>query len=252
MATTSQLYLLCDHIKLSLLERQRAISLNLPSNSGDRELSNSLEDLRDGIDVLDHAEALTLRKQYEELYHQFSGSAPAPPATLTKPNDPSLAGDFAKAQSMRPRSSSFRRNNNRTPSKSVRFSDNPLEEDEANRAALIPYKDEPDEMPDHSDLDNQQIHEYHSQVIREQDTQLDQLSISVRRTGELSIQIGDELDEQNGMLGEVDEYVDRHQTQLDRAKGRLNRFAKAAKEGGNWTVIAVLTIILVTLLVVLK
>jgi syntaxin 8 len=248
MATTSRLYLLCDHIKLSLLERQRALSLNLPSNSGDRELSRSLEDLRDGIDALDNAEAPTLRKQYEELYKQFSGSAPAPSATITS----SLAGDFAKAQSTRPRSSSFRRNNTRTTSKSVRFSDNPLEEDEANRAALLPYRDEPEDTPDHSNLDNQQVHEYHSQVIREQDTQLDQLSISVRRTGELSIQIGDELDEQNGMLGEVDEYVDRHQNQLDRAKGRLSRFAKAAKEGGNWTVIAVLTLILVLLLVVLK
>lgn len=247
MATASRLYLLSDHIKLSLLERQRAISLNLPPNSHDGEISRSLDDLRTGIDALDNAEAPALRRQYEDLYQQFTGTAPTDSSTLTKPNDSALAGDFASAQSTRPRQTSGAR-------KSVRFSDDPSQDDAANRAALMPYRDDPndDAPPDHSHLDNQQIHEYHSQVLRDQDEQLDQLGVSVRRQGELSIQIGNELDEQNGMLDEVDEYVDRHQTQLDRAKRRLDVFAKKAKEGGSWTVIAILTIILVLLLIVLK
>jgi len=255
MATSSQLYLLSDHIKLSLLERQRAIALQLPPNSHDREISRSLDDLRDGIDSLDNVEAPTLRRQYEELYLQFSGKAAQPPASLSQPHEPDLIDDFSAAQT-RPRvpsgSSFMKRNDLRNPSKLVRFSDNPSEEDEANSAALLPFRDDPDDVPDHSALDNQQIHEYHSQVMAEQDEQLDRLGISVRRQGELSIQIGNELDEQNGMLEEVDEYMDRHQTQLDRARGRLDKFAKKAKEGGSWTIIAILTIILVLLLIVLK
>lgn len=53
MANPSQLYLLADHIKLSLLERQRAISLNLEPNSQDGHISRSLESLREGIEAVD-------------------------------------------------------------------------------------------------------------------------------------------------------------------------------------------------------
>lgn len=48
-----QLFLLADHIKLSLLERQRAISLNLSPNSQDSQISRSLEQLRAGIETLE-------------------------------------------------------------------------------------------------------------------------------------------------------------------------------------------------------
>jgi syntaxin 8 len=54
MATNPpQLFLLSDHIKLSLLERQRAVSLNLPSTSQDAQISRSLEQLRSGIESLE-------------------------------------------------------------------------------------------------------------------------------------------------------------------------------------------------------
>jgi syntaxin 8 len=55
MSTTSppQLFLLADHIKLSLLERQRAVSLNLPSQSQDVQISRSLDSLRSGIESLE-------------------------------------------------------------------------------------------------------------------------------------------------------------------------------------------------------
>lgn len=49
----SQLLLLADHIKLSLLERQRAISLDLEPNSHDGEISKSLESLREGLEKLE-------------------------------------------------------------------------------------------------------------------------------------------------------------------------------------------------------
>ena len=250
MATASQLYLLADHIKLSLLERQRAVSLNLAPNSQDNEISRSLEALRDGIDKLDNAESPILLKQYQELYQQFSGTAANIQPSLREANDPLLANDFISAQRT-PQSRTGL--NTRKTSKIVRFSDDPSEDDTINRTALMPYRDDPDDAPpNHSSLDNQQIHEYHHQVIRDQDEQLEHLSVSVRRQGELSIQIGNELDEQNGMLGETEEYVDRHQTQLDRAKKRLDGIVKKGKEGGAWTIIAILTIILLLLLIVLK
>jgi syntaxin 8 len=53
MSNPSQLFLLADHIKLSLLERQRAISLNLEPNSQDGHISRSLESLRESLEALE-------------------------------------------------------------------------------------------------------------------------------------------------------------------------------------------------------
>lgn len=51
-ANSSQLFLLSDHVKLSLLERQRALSLNLEPNAQDGQISRSLDQLRAGIESL--------------------------------------------------------------------------------------------------------------------------------------------------------------------------------------------------------
>ncbi|KAH7114383.1 hypothetical protein B0J11DRAFT_594960 [Dendryphion nanum] len=257
MSTTNppQLFLLSDHIKLSLLERQRAISLNLP-NTQDVQISRSLDQLRSGIESLESQiadkqdEAISsqlprLRSQLEELSSQFSSSsADTTSSTVTSPNNPSLSSDFAAAQK-KPRNTS----------KSVRFSDNPSASDEdPNRAQLFPYRDDPSEedSPDHSHLDNQQIHEYHSQVIRDQDDQLDILGQSIGRQRELSMQIGNELEGQVLLLDDVEEGVDRHAGQLRRARGRLDRFSEKARKNWSVSVIVVLIIILVLLIVITK
>jgi syntaxin 8 len=53
MSNSNALFLLADHIKLSLLERQRAKSLNLNSDSQDGHISRSLDQFRDGIESLE-------------------------------------------------------------------------------------------------------------------------------------------------------------------------------------------------------
>lgn len=53
MTNASQLYLLADHIKLSLLERQRAISLNLEPSSQDGHISRSLDQMREGVEAIE-------------------------------------------------------------------------------------------------------------------------------------------------------------------------------------------------------
>ncbi|CAO2650637.1 Nn.00g019290.m01.CDS01 [Neocucurbitaria sp. VM-36] len=263
MATNPpQLFLLADHIKLSLLERQRAISLNLSPNTQDGQISRSLEQLRSGIESLESQvedtsdESITsqlprLKSQLNELTSQFDrASSTVTSPTLQTPNNPSLSSDFAAAQK-KPRQ----------VSKSVRFSDNPSTSDadadhDPNRAALFPYRDDPssdpDAPPNQENLDNQQIHAYHSQVIRDQDDQLDQLGASIGRQRELSMQIGDELDGQVMLLDDVEEGVDRHTAQFRRARGRLDRFSRKARENWSLTVIVVLIFILVLLIIITK
>jgi syntaxin 8 len=185
-----------------------------------------------------------LRAQWSELSAQFASSPDTPTSpTLTSPNDPTLSQDFAAAQK-KPRQ----------VSKSVRFTDDPNTTEDPNRAQLFPYRDDPadSDIPDQSHLDNQQIHEYHSPVIREQDDQLDRLGASIGRQRELSMQIGDELDGQVMLLDEVEEGVDRHQAQFKRARGRLERISRKAKENWGLTVIVVLIVILLLLIIITK
>ncbi|MCJ1472334.1 hypothetical protein MMC13_000981 [Lambiella insularis] len=265
MANPSQLFLLADHIKLSLLERQRAISLNLDPSSQDSSISRSLESMREGIEAAENeanrlkaksdpaSESLTdqaarLRGQYDDLTSQFRGfpTATAADTALSEPNTPALEADFTTAKAAPPRNLS----------KSVRFTDNPSPDpqESANRAALFPYRDDPEESgpPDHSNLDNQQIHEYHKNVIRDQDEQLDRLGHSIGRQRDLSIQIGDELDEHVQMLDDVEEHVDRHQGRLDGARRSLGKVARKANDNKQITAIVILIIVLVLLIIVLK
>lgn len=297
MANPSQLLLLADHIKLSLLERQRAISLNLEPNSQDGHISRSLESLREGLEGIEKErrrleergdssasnlkdQEIRLKRQYDDLTSQFQGFPTALSSqSVSQPNDPSLSSTFSHATTTtttdRPRivpsSSSFlkRSPNPGVPnaSKSVRFSDNPTissspttqkthDDLETTRAGLFPYRDDPEDearVPnDQGELNNEQVHTYHTQVLREQDEQLDRLGESIGRQRELSIQIGDELDSQVQLLDEVDEHVERHQTRLDGARKSLGVVARRAKDNVQLTVIFVLIVVLVLLIAILK
>ena len=202
------------------------------------EARTSVSDLNTQLDKL--------RKQYEDLNAQFNGHTTTTSTTI--PNDSSLAPDFAAAKSTP------------TRNKSVRF-DQPYRDaspEDANRGKLFtsssqePYTDDEPAVPDQTEMSNQQIHEYHKQVLSDQDAQLDQLSSSIGRQRMLGIQMGDEMDDQNVMLDDLESGVDRFQGNLDRARGRLGKVARKAKDNWSWVTIGVLILILVLLLVILK
>lgn len=271
MSNPSQLFLLADHIKLSLLERQRAVSLNLdPTPTQSSYISRSLESFRDGLEALEKSSQSStldsdhlqrLRSQYNDLSRQFYGDnlPSTAQATITSPNDPALSADFDRAQQAGKgpaRSSSLKREASKA-SKSVRFRDNQEEDDlDPNRHALFStqYTDEPNpEEPDVTGtMSNEQIHAYHSQVMTEQDEQLDRLGESIGRQRHISIQMGDELEGQVALLDEVDRGVDRHQGRLDGAQRRLKGVGSKAKENWGMTTIIVLIVVLVLLIVILK
>ncbi|KOS22800.1 Syntaxin-like protein fsv1 [Escovopsis weberi] len=272
MSRPDQLFLLADHIKLTLLERQRARSLGLDSDSQDGHVARSLDQFRDGIASLEQEKARlegagdqaaaaaladpipALRKQLESLVSQFHGftrisaSTGTPPAAAETP--PSSDSSTASASSRR-------------PNKTVRFNDPAIPNTTTATTATTSagelfarYHDDPDASPGYSDsasgMSNDQIHQYHDQILREQDDHLDRLGESIGRQRELSMQIGDELESHVIMLDEVDGVVDRHQTRLDRAKRSLNKVARAAAENKQMTLILVLIVVLVLLIAILK
>lgn len=260
MSNPSQLFLLADHIKLSLLERQRAISLNLEPNSQDGEISRSLESLHEGIervesdfaqmevqtdssatDLKDQISQLQL--QYRDLSSQFHGEGNAPETSSEIPRQNNASPDLKQPIPQHP------------PSKSVRFMDSAADlDDDPNRQNLFqPYRDSPSPPgPDQSDLTNEQIYANHSEVMRDQDDQLDRLGESIGRQHQLSIQIGDELEGHVALLDGMDGDVERHQTRMDRAKRRLDKIRKTAGDNLSMMTIIGLIIILVILIVILK
>jgi syntaxin 8 len=66
------------------------------------------------------------------------------------------------------------------------------------------------------------------------------------------MQIGDELEGQVLLLDDVEEGVDRHQAQFVRARGRLDRIGRKARENWSLTVIICLIVVLVLLIVITK
>lgn len=187
----------------------------------------------------------SLQKQLDDLTTQFQGQPNSKTAeTLTHPNSEELADDFEHAASTSPVS--------RKP-KTVRFSDTPS----SPSAELFGrYRDDPSDSAGYRDeaqgMDNQQIHQYHAQILEQQDEQLDRLGESIGRQRELSMQIGDELDSHVAMLDEVEAVTDRHQSRLDRASRMLGKVARGASENKQMTTIVVLIIILVLLIAILK
>ena len=138
--------------------------------------------------------------------------------------------------------------------KSVRFRDNEDMDDNRNRSALFPYRDDPQEEDtiDPSDLDNQQVHAYHRDVLQQQDDQLDRLGESIGRQRDLSIQIGDELDDHIQMLDDVEDHVDRHEGRLQGAKRQLDHVYRRSRENWGCTSISILVLVLVILIIALK
>lgn len=275
MTNPSQLFLLADHIKLSLLERERAISLDLEPNAQDGEISRSLESLQEGIQAVEAEQARLaeshdsagaaalkdqlgpLHTQYRDLSSQFygtdGGASIQDPTQASNPPDRTAASpDLKQPVPQHPSSKSVRFMDSSAAAAAVQ--DEIDEEEDRNRQNLFrPYRDEPSPPGvDQSNMSNQQIHENHSEVMRNQDDQLDRLGESIGRQHQLSIQIGDELDGHVALLDGMDGDVERHQTRLDGARRRLDRFRRRA--GENWSMMTIigLIIILVILIVILK
>lgn len=205
-------------------------------NANVGEKFSAASDLEDSISAL--------QKQYDDLTSQFHGfSSPSTTATLTHPNSTTLSADFAHAASTSPP---------RKSSKTVRFSDTPSS---PTTELFGPYRDDPDTAGYRDaavEMSNQQLHQYHSQILEQQDEQLDRLGESIGRQREISMQIGDELDSHVAMLDEVEGVTDRQQSRLDRASRMLGKVARGAGENKQMTTIIVLIIILVLLIAVFK
>ncbi|KKF95106.1 SNARE domain protein [Ceratocystis platani] len=265
MSTTGHLFILADHIKLALLERQRAssalaagTSLGAEADSQDGHIARSLEQLNEGIAALRTEEDRLRSAGSEDAANDIDDSL----ITLSKQLD-SLTSQFHRFTAPDPLSASSSPSSSPSApaSQGVRFRD--LDTTAGDGAADVEaqqlfgtrytdatdsagYRDEAD------DMSNEQIHTFHDRIMDEQDAHLDRLGESISRQRELSMRIGDELDAHVGMLEDTEAVVDRHQSWLDRARRSLNRIAEDESDSRGMMTIVILIIILILLIAILK
>lgn len=101
-------------------------------------------------------------------------------------------------------------------------------------------------------LSNQDLFIQQQQQLLEQDTYLNSLGESVRKSHDISLDIHQEVTEQNDqVLQDLESLVENSGRNLDRAKRRLETFEKTARENGPCFIILLLILILILLLIVL-
>eukprot|EP00656_Telonema_subtile_P033768 TRINITY_DN3764_c0_g1_i6.p4 TRINITY_DN3764_c0_g1~~TRINITY_DN3764_c0_g1_i6.p4 ORF type:complete len:100 (-),score=23.93 TRINITY_DN3764_c0_g1_i6:56-355(-) len=85
------------------------------------------------------------------------------------------------------------------------------------------------------------------QAIVEQDVSLDMLLASVTRQKELGEAISTELDQQSGLLDELDDGMETTNMTVHRQQGRVEAYMKQVKESGNMCIILGLSTALIIL-----
>ena len=97
----------------------------------------------------------------------------------------------------------------------------------ATEPRYAPYTDDPEAGYSHEEILQQQ-----QMLMDHQDVHLDELSRSITRQRDISLQINDELDVHTGLLEGLDHDLDRTDSRLTNARRKLDRVARGAKENG--------------------
>ncbi|TBU57394.1 hypothetical protein BD310DRAFT_949396 [Dichomitus squalens] len=221
-----------------LLERQRL--QNIPSNSTSLhtpQIVKNLSQLRAGILELEEKEGVSeatklLRTQHERMRGMLGGDADTGDPADRRCEEP-------QTETMSSNASSSSIPTPATPPPA------PPTSTEGHRYA--PYTDDPEAGYTDEDMLLQQ-----RLIMDDQDVHLDELSRSITRQRDLSLQINDELDVHTGLLEGLDHDLDRTDSRLTGARRRLDRVAKGAKENGSTVMIALLILVLLILIIVFK
>ncbi|KAH9919499.1 uncharacterized protein BXZ73DRAFT_104978 [Epithele typhae] len=216
-----------------LLERQRLQTLasNSSTSLHGPQIAKNLEQLRAGIVELEQNGAPSeasrlLRQQHERMRGMLGPDADAlgvqrcaEPQPDPMPDAPS---SFSLATAGPPHTSS-------------------------SDPHFAPYSDDPE-----AGYSNGEMLEQQRMIMDDQDVRLDELSRSVSRQHDISLQIGDELDVHTGLLEGLDHDLDHTDTRLRGARRRLGRVAQGAKENGSVLMIGLLILVLFILIIVFK
>ncbi|KAJ2990173.1 hypothetical protein NUW54_g8551 [Trametes sanguinea] len=240
MATLAKLTSLSTQTLSLLLERQRLQNLNSTSLHTPQ-IAKNLEQLRAGIldmeamDGVSEASKL-LRSQHERMRGMLGAEADA--VGIQRCEDPQPPMDLLASSSSSP-----------TPDSPAVASPSPplLPPAAPTNAEYAPYTDDPEAGYSSEEMLLQQ-----RRIMDDQDVHLDELSRSITRQRDISLQINDELDVHTGLLEGLDHDLDRTDSRLTHARRKLDRVARGAKENGSTLMIGLLILVLLILIIVFK
>jgi syntaxin 6 len=87
-------------------------------------------------------------------------------------------------------------------------------------------------------------------IMREQDTQLEEVASTMGALKEMGAMIGDELEDQNRLLDEIDEEMDSTSEKLKRTIAKVDTVLAISKDGKQSCAICLLVIVLIILIIV--
>ncbi|KAI0777644.1 hypothetical protein BD413DRAFT_490612 [Trametes elegans] len=240
MASLAKLTSLSTHTLSLLLERQRLQNLNSTSLHTPQ-IAKNLEQLRTGILDLEERDGPSeasrlLRSQHERMRGMLGPEADAVGVQRIQ-EPPSAATDATASSSSSPAPGSPEAAPSPFPPPPVT----------ASNSEFAPYSDDPEAGYTSDEMLLQQ-----RQIMDTQDVHLDELSRSITRQRDISLQINDELDVHTGLLEGLDHDLDRTDSRLSHARRKLDRVARGARENGSTVMIAVLILVLLILIIVFK
>jgi len=97
-------------------------------------------------------------------------------------------------------------------------------------------------------LDDQ--HSQQQRMLQRQDVDLEDISVSIQRIGQVGLTIGEELATQGKMLEDLEQDVEGTNSRLAAAQRKMNQVFKKAGTKGQMIIIAVLTVILIILFLI--
>ena len=87
-------------------------------------------------------------------------------------------------------------------------------------------------------------------LMQRQDVDLDDISASISRIGQVGLTIGEELETQGKMLDELEQDVEGTKSRLQAAQRKMNQVLKKAGTKGQLAIIAILTALLIILFLI--
>ncbi|KAJ3255620.1 Syntaxin-10 [Boothiomyces macroporosus] len=97
-------------------------------------------------------------------------------------------------------------------------------------------------------IENEQMMQ--QQIMQSQDKQMDEVAVTIRNMKEIGRVMGDELEDQTRLLGEVEDHVDATQNRLQDGMKRMKDFIKANSDIKQQVTIIILIVVLVILAII--
>ncbi|KAI0674262.1 hypothetical protein C8Q78DRAFT_966407 [Trametes maxima] len=239
MASLAKLTSLSTQTLSLLLERQRLQNMNSTSLHTPQ-IAKNLEQLRTGISEMEERDGVSeasrlLRSQHERMRGMLGPEADtAGVKRCQEPHPPQVSPEASTSSSPNPGS----------PAAESPFAAPPAA---PSHSDYTPYTDDPEAGYSSEEMLLQQ-----RQIMDTQDVHLDELSRSITRQRDISLQINDELDVHTGLLEGLDHDLDRTDSRLTQARRKLDKVAKGVKGNGSTVMIALLILVLLILIIVFK